>query len=143
MHDYLASLIPWGVQAVLWVQQVASPVLDSVFRMVSTLGLPHVYVGVLLAVYWCAHKPAARSLAYIFVFSEYANGVIKDTFGLPRPYDVDLRVRAPWPEATLSFPSRHAQAAIVFWGTLAKTLRRRWAWLSALALVLGISFSRI
>jgi membrane-associated phospholipid phosphatase len=141
--EYLRSLIPWGLEVILWVQRASSPALDVAFRLLTTLGRGQLYIGVFLGIYWCLHKTLAQSLAYIFVFSEYANSVIKDWFNLPRPYDVDPRIHAPLPEQTPSFPSGHAQSAFVFCYYLAGKVRRRWAWLLATALILAISFSRV
>lgn len=143
MAQYLDSLIGWGVQAILWVQSAANPVLDTVFTVFTTMGLQPFYVGVIVAVYWCLNKGLARPLSLFFLFSGYANSVLKDVYNLPRPYEVDARIRAPVPETTPSFPSGHAQAAFAFWYYLSSRVRRRWMWLLSTALILLISFSRI
>ncbi len=36
MHEFLMSLIPWGTDAIVWVQGFRSPALDVFFKVVDT-----------------------------------------------------------------------------------------------------------
>jgi hypothetical protein len=75
------------------------------------------------------------------MLSAWLNSGVKHLFGIPRP--ADARLETPYPETSPSFPSGHAQGAIVNWGYLALTLRRRAFTILALVMILGISFSRM
>ena len=76
------------------------------------------------------------------VVSVYVNALLKDIIALPRPflYAEIANLRAP---DEYSFPSGHAQSAMVFWGLLVLHFRRRWFTLFAGAMILLVGFSRV
>jgi membrane-associated phospholipid phosphatase len=139
--ELLASLIPWGTGAVLWVQSFRHPFLDALFQAATLLGEEEFYLVFLPFIYWCLDKKVGVGLAYISVFSSYLNSVVKLTFRLPRPSDpriVFLRT-----ETSPSFPSNHAQGAVVNWGYLATRVHHKIFSIVAVVLILLIAFSRI
>jgi hypothetical protein len=81
------------------------------------------------------------SLAYISIFSPYLNSIIKLTFRLPRPSDP--RIVLLRTETSPSFPSNHAQGAVVNWGYLVTRFRNKIFSIVAVVLVLLIALSRI
>jgi membrane-associated phospholipid phosphatase len=147
MDEWLHSLVPWGTNAIVWVQSVVSQGLDPVFKFLTYLGYEELYLVLLPLVYWCISKPVGIGLGYITLLSTWANGALKNLFDIPRPCEApkpcDTPIRAPLPEVTYSFPSNHAQGAVVNWGYLALQLRRRIGWVVAVILMLGIGLSRI
>lgn len=141
MTEFLTSLIPWGTSVILWVQSFRHPVFDALFQMVTFLGTEAFYLFLLPFVYWCLNKQVGIGLAYIFIFSNYLNSAIKLTFRLPRPSDPRLVLLGT--ETSPSFPSNHAQGAMVNWGYLAIQFRRKIWHIVAGVLILLIAFSRI
>jgi membrane-associated phospholipid phosphatase len=143
MEEFLRSLMPWGADAIVWVQQFSNGALDALFKFATYLGKEYFYILSLPILYWCVDKYLGRAIAVIFLLSEYVNTFLKDTFNLPRPYDYDGRIRAPLPETSPSFPSSHSQGSLVFWGGLASLVKRSWMWVVSVVLILLISLSRI
>jgi len=143
MTEFLRSLMPWGADVIVWVQQFSNSVLDTLFTLATYLGKEQFYILAMPVLYWCVDKYIGRAVAIVFLFSEYVNTFLKDTFGIQRPYDYDARIHAPLPETSPSFPSSHSQGSLVFWGGLASLVRRRWMWIVSVVLILLVSLSRI
>lgn len=147
MDSWLESLVPWGTDAIVWVQSVVSQGLDPIFIFLTYLGRAELYLVLLPLVYWCISKPAGIGLGYIVMLSTWANDIFKNLFDIPRPCEApnpcDTPIRTPVPEVTFSFPSNHAQGAVTSWGYLALHARRRIGWVVAAILALGIGLSRI
>jgi membrane-associated phospholipid phosphatase len=141
MTEFLASLIPWGTDAILWVQSFRHPFLDVLFQAATSLGEEEFYLIFLPFIYWCLNKQVGVSLAYISLFSPYLNSIIKLTFRLPRPSDP--RIVLLRTETSPSFPSNHAQGAVVNWGYLILWFRNKIFSIVAVVLILLIAFSRI
>jgi membrane-associated phospholipid phosphatase len=141
MSEFLMSLIHWGTEAILWVQSFSNSFLDGLFTAATFLGEEEFYLVLLPLIYWCFNKRIGMRLAYAFLLSNYLNLFLKDLFGIPRPDD--LRIRVLRKEITPSFPSGHAQGAVVTWGYLATQWRNRVFWAIAIVLIFLNSFSRV
>jgi len=141
MGEFLASLIPWGTDAILWVQSFRHPFFDALFQAATFLGEEAFYLIFLPFIYWCLNKQVGVGLAYISIFSAYLNSVLKLTFRLSRPSDPRLVLLRT--ETSPSFPSNHAQGAVVNWGYLATRFRHKVFSIAAVVLVFLIAFSRI
>lgn len=141
MGDWLASLVPWGTEAIVWVQSLSNPWLDAVAIFFTTLGYEEFYLLVLPLIYWCIHREIGVSLSYVSLLSAWLNSVIKYLFRIPRPSDP--RIRVLWPADQPSFPSGHAQNAVVNWGYLAYRFGKPALWLVAITAIVGIGLSRI
>jgi membrane-associated phospholipid phosphatase len=141
MGEWLESLVPWGTEVIVWGQSQSPGWLDAVFKFFTSLGYEEFYLLLLPFVFWCLHKRIGASLGYISLTSAWLNNLFKYIFAIPRP--ADPRLQVPLPETSPSFPSGHAQNAIVNWGYLAYRYRR-WAFtVVAVVIILGISLSRI
>jgi membrane-associated phospholipid phosphatase len=141
MHEFLMSLIPWGTEAILWVQSFSNPFLDTLLTAATFLGEEEFYLVFLPLIYWCFNKRIGIRLAYAFLLSSYLNLFLKDLFGIPRPDDP--RIRFLRSETTPSFPSNHAQGAVVTWGYLASQWQNRAFWAVAIVLIFLNSLSRV
>ncbi|MFQ5812676.1 MAG: phosphatase PAP2 family protein [Anaerolineae bacterium] len=141
MSEFLMSLIPWGTEAILWVQSFSNPFLNGLLTAATFLGEEEFYLVFLPLIYWCFNKRVGVRLAYAFLLSAYLNSFIKDLFGIPRPDD--SRIRFLRKETTPSFPSGHAQGATVVWGYLATQRRNRAFWAAVVVLISLISLSRV
>ena len=147
MDEWLHSLVPWGTNAIVWVQSIVGQGWDPLFKFFTYLGYEELYLVLLPLVYWCISKPVGIGLGYVALLSTWADYALKNLFDIPRPCEAPnpcgTPIRTPLPEVTYSFPSNHAQGAVTNWGYLALHFRRRIGWVVAVILMLGISLSRI
>jgi len=141
MGGWLESLVPWGTEAIIWAQALNSDGLSGVFTFLTFLGYEEFYLILLPIVYWCIDKGIGASLGYASLLSVWVNSLLKYLLAIPRPADPRLDVALP--EASPSFPSGHAQNAIVNWGYLAFRFRRWIFTVLVVLLILGIGLSRI
>lgn len=145
MGEWLYSLIPWGSDAIVWVQSFRSGFLDSFFTLFTLLGEEYFIIAFLPVVYWCVDKPLGIRLSYVVLLSNYLNGLAKMVYAVPRP--ADPRIAILRHESSPSFPSGHAQNAVALWGYLAVQIRRAgYSWVLPALLILTtllIAFSRI
>lgn len=132
----------WGLALIRALQSVHGPVLDTVFRAITFLGNEEFYLVVLPMVYWCIDTRTGARLFLVFVPSSFLNALLKGVFCQPRPFVLDPSVQLAEAEG-YCLPSGHSQGAVVLWGTLAATLRKRWLWALAAVLSLMIGFSRV
>jgi membrane-associated phospholipid phosphatase len=142
MDEWLQSLVPWGTEVIVWLQVHSAPWLDSGARFFTTLGYEEFYLLVLPLVYWCLSKQAGIGLGYVSMLSAWLNSAVKYLFAIPRPSDPRIQMKAPRPETSPSFPSGHAQNAVVNWGYAALWVRRWWFTLLAAIVIVCISLSR-
>ena len=141
MSEFLMSLIPWGTEAILWVQSFSSPFLDALLTAATLLGEEEFYLVFLPLIYWCFDKRIGIRLAYAFLLSSCLNLFIKYLFDIPRPDDPRIRVLLK--EITPSFPSGHAQGAVVTWGYSATQWQNRVFWAVVAVLIFLNSLSRV
>jgi glycerophosphoryl diester phosphodiesterase len=141
MLEWLESLVPWGTEVIVWAQALGNGVFEPVAVFFTRLGYQEFYIFALPIVYWCIDRSTGVALAFLAMLSIWINSAIKYLFAIPRPSDP--RMRVPLPESDPSFPSGHAQNAVVVWGYLAYRFRSWLLWAVAGIAVLGISLSRI
>lgn len=141
MGEWLESLLPWGTEVILWAQSLSNGGWDGLFTFLTFLGYEEFYLILLPFVYWCLDKGIGASLGYASLLSAWVNSLLKYLFVIPRP--ADPRIEVPRPETSPSFPSGHAQNAVVNWGYLAYRFRNRIFTVVVILLALGIGLSRI
>lgn len=124
---------------ILWIQNFTSPVLTFFFTAITELGSIEFYMLAIPIIYWLVDKHFGFRFAVFFVVSAYVNSGMKYIFQTERPPQ-DLRLVA---QEGYSFPSGHAQGSTAFWGFLALKLKKRWATIVAVIMIVLISFSRI
>jgi len=153
-----------------WLQSLRSPALSAFFELITSLGAAQVYIALLPLLFWCVSPRHGYRFIVLVLLSAWLNSLLKELGPLwiadsgplytTRPYqafpgEVWTCRREPGfdPEATLaalcreeetySFPSGHAQTAVVFWGYPALVLRKRWFWVLAVVMVALIGVSRM
>jgi membrane-associated phospholipid phosphatase len=123
--------------------QQLGPALDGFTKALSLLGQEDFFMLLVPFVYWCVDSKWGMRLISLLALSTFTNALFKWACHAPRPYWIDARVQSLADETTYGLPSNHAQLALVLWSYLAIALKKRWAWLVAVILILGISFSRL
>lgn len=141
MGEWLESLVPWGTETLVTVQSYSSELLVVIFTAFTLLGNEEFYLILLPIVYWCIDKRIGVALGYVSLLSAWTNNMFKYLLAIPRPSDP--RLDTPRPETSPSFPSGHAQGAVVNWGYLAFRFRNRIFWIVSIVMILGISLSRM
>lgn len=111
-------------------------------KFFSFLGTEEFYILLLPVLYWCIDSAVGLRMGVVMLLSSGLNFIVKIPFHGPRPYWVSLDVKPLWAETSFGIPSGHAQNAVTVWGTLAGSLRRKWAWALAIFLALVIGLSR-
>jgi membrane-associated phospholipid phosphatase len=127
------SILAWGAGIIASVQAYRSPALDAVMMAITSLGSEYFFLIALPIIFWCVDERRGIRLGFMLFFSLFANLVLKDSIGMPRPYETrpDLRVID---EVGSSMPSWHAQGSAGFWGFLIGWIK------GPLGIVLGILF---
>jgi membrane-associated phospholipid phosphatase len=136
--EYLSS-----PDIILFIQQIANPVLDWFFIAVTFLGNEDFYLIMIPILYWCVDKKFAFKLGILFLLSAYVNDLLKSIFQTPRPDPAVVRVIYPESGGGYAFPSGHSQGAAVFWGTVAWQIKKTWAWIAAIIVMIAVGVSRL
>jgi membrane-associated phospholipid phosphatase len=131
-----------GIDWVIAIQSLGSW-LELPMRLLTYLGSEDFFFIVLPLVYWSIDSRIGLQIALILSTSSILNYIFKLAFAAPRPYWVSEQVRAYVAEGSFGIPSGHAQYAVAIWGVMANGVRRRWAWIAALVLMLLIGASRV
>lgn len=120
---------------------------DVFFSAVTYLGDEIAFIAAVLIVFWCVDKTAGYYLAAIGFSGTMCNQMLKMTFRIPRPWELDPNftiVESARAAATgYSFPSGHTQNAVGIWGGLALARRERWVRLLCLFAVICVPLSRM
>ncbi len=137
------DILTWGIAVILAIQSFASPTLDAAIRAVNILGTEDFYIVALGLLFWCLNRRTAIALVPIFLLADYSARVLKDLTAVPRPYDLDPRIRNLDPQTDLSFPSAAVTDVSAFWLFFAAYFRRAWLWVLAGAAIGLIALARM
>ena len=138
----MESLLQWGIDLIITIQQVHGPVLDSIFRIITFLGTERFYLLLLPLIFWCVDSGLGARLAILVLFSSYLNVDLKDLFQQPRPFDINPSVQLSDVEG-YGLPSGHAQTSTLLWASIAIRAHKRWFSVAVIGLIILIGFSRI
>ncbi len=138
-------MIDWttlGLQIIRSVQTIRTPELDFVMKLITLLGTEGFYLVALPILFWCWNREIGVRIGVLFLLSALLNFDLKHFFHLPRPFikDPNVQVMAAY---DFSFPSGHAQLAMVFWGFIAYLKAKPRYYIAALLIILVVGFSRI
>ena len=135
-------LIQNGINLIIAIQGLGAW-LNAPMQFFSSLGYENFYLLILPLLYWCVDASLGLRVGVILLFSTGVNELFKLAFAGPRPYWVSAQVKPLSAETSFGVPSGHAQNAVSVWGMLAGTFKKPWAWVTALALMFLIGFSRL
>ncbi|MFA4826253.1 MAG: phosphatase PAP2 family protein [Methanoregula sp.] len=123
--------------------QTSAPDLGPFMQGVASLGSPEFFLMVIPLIYWCFDRTLGIRLALILSLSGALCDALKIAIHSPRPYWVSPDVKALASYPSFGMPSGHAQSAMVFFGYLAAYLRKMWAWIICIILILLIGLARV
>ena len=135
-------ILEWGIEVIIAVQTIRSPVVDVFFQGITFLGNAEFYLLLAPIFIWSVNYKLGARVGILFLLSSHINEGLKNTLMQPRPCE-------PRPDLCIDqaegygIPSGHSQNAIVFWGVIAHWISRAWAWAAAILLMLLIGLSRI
>jgi membrane-associated phospholipid phosphatase len=135
-------ILEWGIDFIIAVQTIRSPVLDVFFQGVTFLGNAEFYLLLAPIIIWSVNYRLGARLGILLLFSSYINEALKNLFMQPRPCDPRPDLCVDHAEG-YGIPSGHSQNAIVFWGVIAEWIGKAWAWIAAILLMIMIGISRI
>ncbi|MEA1940526.1 MAG: phosphatase PAP2 family protein [Candidatus Caldatribacteriota bacterium] len=136
------AIFQWGINFIIMVQQIDSPLLDFFFRAVTSLGNELFYLLLFPFLLWCVDFYLGIRVGIIFLLSVYANTGIKEIFQQPRPFEILPEIQKVYAYG-YGFPSGHAQSSLVVWGSIAYWKKQIWVRNISILLILLIGFSRI
>jgi membrane-associated phospholipid phosphatase len=131
-----------GVALILWLQSLGGWLIAPM-RFISFFGDEEFFLLLLPMLFWSVNTSLGLRIGVMLLLSTNLNHVFKLAFHHPRPYWYNVHVLALSSETTFGLPSGHAQQSAAIWGLFAALIRRRWAWVSALILILLIGISRL
>jgi membrane-associated phospholipid phosphatase len=138
----MQPILDFGVRLIVVLQGLGSW-LELPMKFFSFLGTEDFFMVVLPVLYWCVDSNLGIRVAVILMLSGSFNDVFKMALHGPRPYWYSTKVYALATETSFGAPSGNAQNAAAVWGILAAGLRKWWAWLVAILLILLIGLSRL
>lgn len=138
----MEAIWQWGIDLIIVIQQVHSPVLDSVFRAITFLGEEQFYLFLFPVILWCIDYSFGVVLVIFFMLSNSTNIILKELFQHPRPFDLNPGLKLSQADG-YGLPSGHAQMSVTAWGAIAIRVRKIWFTIAAIVLILLIGFSRV
>ncbi len=137
------EILNWGIEFILSLQAMGNWLIAPM-NFFTFLGNEEFFLLVLPVLYWCVNDRLGLRLGILLMLSAGITSMFKLYFHDPRPYWHDTRVRLlTGGEGSFGLPSGHSSTAVAVWGFLATQIRRNWAWVVTLILILGIGFSRM
>jgi len=131
-----------GIDWIVLIQSLGSW-LETPMRFFSFLGSEEFFLLVLPALYWSINSELGLRVGLILLTSTSLNDVLKVAMGGPRPYWVSERVLPLAAETSFGVPSGHSQISASVWGIATAWVRKPWAWIVAVLVVVLIGFSRM
>ncbi len=117
--------------------------LEIFMQAFTFLGNEMFFLLFMPALFWSIDPAIGFRAGMMLIISGGLNSSLKMLFHSPRPYWVDPRVEAMASETSFGLPSGHAQNSAAIWGMIAAGLRKRWAWIVAILVILLVGLSRI
>lgn len=136
------AIFQWGLDFIIMIQQIDTPLLDSFFRAITSLGDELFYLLFFPFLLWCVDFYLGIRVGIILLLSVYVNTGLKGIFQQPRPFDVLPEIQKVYASG-YGFPSGHAQSSLVVWGSIAYWKKQIWIRNLSVLLILFIGFSRI
>ena len=138
----METIFDTGITLIFWLQSLGNGLI-IVMKGFTFLGNEQFYLLIFPALYWCIDSTLGLRTGIILMISGIVNTYFKWAFHLPRPFWYSPDVSAHAVETGFGVPSGHSQNAVVVWGLIAASLRKRWAWIVAIFLIFFIGLSRM
>lgn len=117
--------------------------LKTPMEVFSFLGNEYFFLFLLPALYWSVDAAIGLRVGFILLLSTSVNDAFKLALHGPRPYWYSSDVIGYASESSFGVPSGHSQNSAAIWGMMAATVRKGWAWVVAILVVLLVGISRM
>ncbi len=138
----MEQILDSGIVIIVFLQGLGLWLVESM-RWISYLGVEEFYLFVAPVVFWCVDATVGLRIGLGLMVSNSINSILKLLLHGPRPYWYSPDVKAFSSETSFGSPSAHAQNAVVVWGLLAHSIKRSWAWILAVVIMLLTGISRM
>lgn len=138
----MESLLPLGLEIIHSIQHIQSPLLNTIFLVITSLGSSMAFLVVLPFLFWCVDYNLGMRVAIVCTLSSFFNFYLKDFFAQPRPFNLDPSVAITTARG-YGLPSGHAQGSLILWGSVAAWTKKKWVWAVTAAFVALTGFSRV
>ncbi|MEH6629651.1 MAG: phosphatase PAP2 family protein [Halopseudomonas aestusnigri] len=115
----------------------------SVIAQLSHFGEIQLFLVATVCIYWIICPRLGTRLWFALCLSSSVQQILKMAIAQPRPYWVEPGLTAIEQSTSYGMPSGHAQTPPVFYGLLAKSSRRYWAYGIAALIVVMTGWTRI
>ncbi|OON95708.1 MAG: hypothetical protein ATN32_06940 [Candidatus Epulonipiscium fishelsonii] len=134
----------WEVQFLQDMQSIRVPVMSALMESISFLYEGMFITCIISILYWCFDKKIATKIAWIVLLNGIFNSIIKNIVKMPRPFErgVTLPLSLETAEG-FSFPSKHVQTAVSFWGGAVAIFKTKEAWIMAIVMSLLAGLTRL
>lgn len=134
----------WEIQVLQFLQEVRSPFLTAVMEAITFLAESLFIVTIVALLYWCIDKKKSIKIGWIVLVSGTVNGILKNVFKMPRPFQRGVVSPIRVETATgYSFPSGHTQIATSFWGSAMIILRNKSVVVLGSIIILLVGLTRL
>jgi len=123
----------------IYFHDIGNPLLDILFKILTTLGSEPVYLLIASIIFWCYDRRMGIRAMYVIMFSAYVAVLAKTLFGMPRPPEYLHKVT----ENDFGFPSGHALVSSGFWGYMGLRIRNSRIIIAGVIAVFLVSLSRL
>ena len=138
----MENLIAFQLQFIHWFQGLGEW-LTPIMEFFTFTGVEYFYLLVAPAIYWCWDTKLGLQAGLFLMVNANVNSALKILFCTARPFWVSTSIKHLAFDSTFGLPSGHAQNAVVFWGNIAAYLRKRWLWITLIAVIFLVGISRI
>ena len=147
--DFFIDLAEGCMPFLYFLRDIANPVLDFFFALVTHLGEETVFLALSIFIFWCVDKRGGYYILLTGLVGTVINQFLKILVRVPRPWVLDpafekLAVPEAFAEATgYSFPSGHTQNIAATFGAIALYNKKKWITVSSLVIIVLVAFSRM
>ncbi len=150
----IAAFPSWESELIVNIQSHASTAWTYVMTTFTMLGEEMLLVAIIAYLYLCLDKKLGRTMSAGMLYALLGGEFLKNSILRLRPYFVNSNIqclRAPAGSGDImdiaiqgySFPSLHAANAVIMFGAPFPLLRKRWARILCVFMILLIGFSRV
>ena len=118
-----------NIELLVFLEGIRSPLLNTIFGLITRLGEETVAVVILCAIFWCISKRTAYVIGISYFLSGLTVQGMKICFRIDRPWVLHPNLN-PVPAALeaatgYSFPSGHTQSAAALFGSLGTQVKQK------------------
>lgn len=130
-----------------FLERLRTPWMNGIMQIVTEFGGELVFLALAMILFWCVDKKRGYFILCIGSVALLTNQMLKLFFRIPRPWVLDpnftIVESARAGAGGFSFPSGHAQNAVITFGGIALTEKKPWLRRCCIAMALLIPFSRM